>query len=150
MAPLTQYTNAKDINSRERMNLALSLRKAGATLDQIAKQCSYGSRASAHKAIKRAMAELPRENAQELRDLEVARLDELLLAYWQRAKKDINAAHLCLKISERRCRLLGLDLEPMAPGQPETIIREVPVGYLANLLEAGSSNGAKPQELTTT
>lgn len=144
---MTQYTNVKDINSRERMNLALSLRKAGATLDQIAKQCSYGSRSSAHKALKRAMAELPRENAQELRDLQVARYDELLVAWWQRAKKDITAAHLVLKIEDQRARLLGLNMEPTV--EPvRVLIREIPQGYLGEPEPAEHRNGAKPHEIT--
>lgn len=124
-------TSQRDINARERMNQALNLRKAGATLDQISTACGYGSRSSAHKAIKRAMAELPRENAEDLRELEAARLDELLMSYWQRAKKDTNAAHLVLRIMERRARLFGLDFEAQPQGMPQTsvIVREVPAGF---------------------
>lgn len=145
-----QRTSAGDIHSRERMNQALQLRKAGASLDQVAKQCGYGSRSSAWKALRRAMAELPRENAEEYRSLELARYDELLLAWWQRAKKDIGAAHLVLKIADQRARLLGLNIEPVAIPEVHTILREVPQGYLREP-EPASSNGAKPQaELTTT
>lgn len=124
-------TSQRDINSRERQNQALGLRKAGATLEQISQACGYGSRSTAHKAIKRALAELPRENAEELRALEVARLDELLMAYWQRAKKDVNAAHLVLKIASQRAQLLGLNIDPAeAETRSITVIREVPSGWL--------------------
>lgn len=124
-------TSQRDINSKERQNLALSLRKAGATLEHIRVQCGYGSRSSVHKAIRAALDALPKENAQELRALEVARLDDLLLAYWQRAKKDIGVAHLVLKIAERRSRLLGLDLEPETRDSGHfVVVREVPAGYL--------------------
>ncbi len=143
---MTQYTNPKDINSRERMNLALSLRKAGATLDAISQQCGYGSRSSAHKAIKRAMAELPRENALELRELEVMRLDELLLSYWQRAKKDINAAHLVLKIAEQRAKLLGLFATPESIETPYIIVQEIPYHYFGD--QKSVQNGHIPEEVS--
>ena len=127
------------------MDQALQLRLAGNTLESIAQKCGYGSKASAHKAIKRAMAELPVEHAEELRDLQVARYDELLVAWWQRAKKDINAAHLVLKIEDQRARLLGLNMDPTV--EPvRVVIREIPSGYIS---EPASSNGAKPQEQLT-
>ncbi len=147
---MTQYTNAKDINSRKRMDLALQMRIAGHSLAQISAACGWGSKASAHKAIKRAMAELPVEHAEELRDLQVARYDELLSAWWDRAKKDSYAAHLVLKIEDQRARLLGLNMEPTV--EPvRVLIREIPQGYLREP-EPASTNGAKPitQELTTT
>src|SRR6266567_7459425 len=144
-----QRTSIRDINGRERMNLALSLRKAGATLDSIALQCGYGSRSSAHKAIRRAMAELPRENAEELRELEVMRLDELLLSYWQRAKKDINAAHLVLKIAEQRAKLLGLFATPESIETPYLLVQELPPTYLSgnghlngNIMAEAAQNGS--------
>ncbi len=126
-----QRTSIRDINARERMNMAVGLRKAGATLDQISAACGYGSRSSAHKAIRRAMMELPVENATELRALECLRLDELLLAYWPRAKKDINAAHLVLKIAEQRAKLLGLFATTESIEIPYLSVQEVPFGYLS-------------------
>ena len=86
------------------------------------------------------MSELPRENAENLRQLEVARLDELLLAWWQRAKKDVQAANFVLRVGERRSRLLGLDVEPQAVESSRVIIREVAMGYL------GLTEAEKPQE----
>ncbi len=127
-----QRTGVNDINSRERMNQALGLRKAGCTLDMIAQQCGYGSKSSAHKAIRRAMSELPVENALELRALEVQRLDELMQSHWGRAKKEIPSAYLVVKIIETRCRLLGLNVENDAtPLAPQVLIREIPNQYLS-------------------
>lgn len=124
-------TSVNDINARERMNQALSLRKAGATLDAISKACGYGSRSSAHKAIRRAMNELPRENAEDLRQLELERLDELMLAHWRNAKVDVQAGHLVLKIIAQRCTLLGLNIDPsVSEARNTVVIREVPMGYL--------------------
>ncbi len=138
-------TAPSDINARERMNQALSLRKAGASLDQVATACGYASKSGAHKAIRRALSELPRENAEELRALELARLDELLMSYWQRAKKDVNAAHLVLKIAAQRAQLLGLNIEPkFAEQQTQVIVREVPAGFLKLDEPAPSTNGSSP------
>jgi hypothetical protein len=62
------------------------------------------------------------ESAQELRDLEAARLDELHRAHWPAAvgedgqPPDPRAAALVLRIAQRRSELLGLD----APTRIET------------------------------
>ena len=57
-----------------------------------------------------------REPADEVRDLEVARLDAMLLPLWRRVQQgDERAVDRALKIMERRARLLGLD----APSKSE-------------------------------
>src|SRR5258708_14885394 len=118
-----QPTAPRDLLARERMTRALDMRKSGATLEAISNACGYGSRSSAHKAIRRALAELPVENATELRQVECLRLDELLVSYWQRAKKDVAVAYLVLKIVDQRARLLGLNIESEEVEKPMIVIR---------------------------
>lgn len=130
---MTQYTTPKDINSRVRMDQALSLRKAGCSYDAIAKACGYSSRSSARKAVIRAMHELPKENAEELRALQMAQLNELLMAHWSLAKKDVGRAHLCLKILAQQADLQGLRIEPQKLPEPKTVIRLIPAGLLPDL-----------------
>jgi hypothetical protein len=68
------------------------------------------------------LSEQSAESAQELRDLEAARLDELHAAHWPAAvgedgqPPDPRAAALVLRIAQRRSALLGLD----APTRIET------------------------------
>jgi hypothetical protein len=107
---------------------ALQLRKAGASLRAIGDQLGI-SRQTACDYVNAALAELAAEmraEAQELRALEAARLDDLQVAVWQKARAgDLEAVKTALRILERRARLLGLDLQPGAllPGDMEIILR---------------------------
>lgn len=108
-------TSPRRIEAAEKRTRALQLRKAGATFDQIAQQVGYENRGIACRAVQQELAELPKEDAAELRDLEMARLDSLLTAMWPKAINGNGwAVDRVLRIMERRARLAGLD-------QPEQI-----------------------------
>lgn len=108
-------TSPRRIEAAEKRRRALQLRKAGATFDQIAEQVGYDNRGNACRAIQQELADLPKEDAVELRDLELARLDSLLTAMWPKAMNGNGwAVDRVLRIMERRARLAGLD-------QPEQI-----------------------------
>jgi len=104
----------------QRREQALQLRVAGASLSQIAEALRY-SRAKdgsirtgpVAQDIKRAIRAVTAPAAEELRDLELARLDELQKAHWPSAtapgEAGVKAANLIIKIIERRCKLLGID-----------------------------------------
>jgi hypothetical protein len=50
--------------------------------------------------------------AEELREIEALRLDALQMALWPRViAGDIQAIRTVVRVSERRCRLFGLDLQ---------------------------------------
>jgi NTP pyrophosphatase (non-canonical NTP hydrolase) len=91
---------------------ALELRKAGATYDQIATRIGI-TREGSRRAVKRALAALSAECtevAEEIRSLELERLDAMLLGVWDKARKgDLLAIDRVLKIQERRARFLGID-----------------------------------------
>ena len=54
--------------------------------------------------------EQTKEETDDLRQLEVERLDALNLAFWQEAMAgDVQAARLILRVVEQRSRLLGLE-----------------------------------------
>ena len=56
------------------------------------------------------MREYATEPATQLRDMEVARLDRLLMGHWTKAiGGDVNATRTVLSIMDRRAKLLGLD-----------------------------------------
>jgi len=96
--------------SYEREHQAFELRKAGASYEQIATQLGYSSKGSAHNAVMRALKKFMQEPADDVRSLEVARLDQLLLGVWQQARQGhLGAIQSALRIMERRSAYLGLD-----------------------------------------
>ena len=107
----------KEADQAERRRQALELRKAGATYDQIARQIGYANEGGAYKAVQAALKAVYREPADEVRKLELERLDRLTLALWTRAKEgEAEAIDRVLKLMDRRAKLLGLD----APTRHET------------------------------
>ena len=94
----------------ERERQALTFRKGGATFEAIAAHLGYHNHSGAYKAVRRAMQRTLQEPADELRALELARLDDLLKGVWVAAcTGDGTAVDRVLKIMARRADLLGLD-----------------------------------------
>jgi AcrR family transcriptional regulator len=91
---------------------ALELRIRGASTRDIAKALGV-SVATAHRAIHRgmdALAEEVREDAHTVRDLEVKRLDNIMIRMYSQAMDgNQGAVDRMLRIMERRSKLLGLD-----------------------------------------
>lgn len=91
---------------------ALDLRIKGLSYRRIA-ETMLVSTPTAFRYVQSAQASLReaiREKAEELRDLELARLDALTETYHPRAVEgDMAAAALCIKVSESRRKLLGID-----------------------------------------
>lgn len=107
------HNAAVKLAAADRRLRALDLRKAGATLHQIAAQTGV-SHEQARKDLQRAMADLLAEqnaSAEELRALELERLERLHLALWPQATQGHQGAvDRLLRIAERRAKLLGLDV----------------------------------------
>jgi uncharacterized protein YegP (UPF0339 family) len=105
--------SARSIQAREKQAQAVQLRANGATLQQIADALGYKSRTSAYRAIE---ADLTRQNstyrddAEMVREMMVHRLDEMMLAFYPKARQgDQKAAEVVMRIDQRRSDLLGLD-----------------------------------------
>lgn len=89
---------------------ALELRKAGVSYAKIAETLGYKSASGAHKAVSSALKKTLQEPADDVRRLEVERLDAMLLAMWPHVSKGaFGAVDRALRIMERRAKLLGLD-----------------------------------------
>jgi very-short-patch-repair endonuclease/DNA-binding transcriptional MerR regulator len=113
----------------ERRRLAVELRKQGGTLEEIAEQLrgvegvspKYG-KDQVQKDIKAELGRLQAQTseiAEELRQLEVERLDDLWKVYFAKAKKgDYAAADRCFVILDKRAKLMP-SLYPPAP--PSTL-----------------------------
>jgi hypothetical protein len=99
------------------------MRLAGATYQVIADRLEWSGPSGAHQEVARALR-AGEGAADDLRELELARLDVLQAAVWPRAV----AGHLpsvdrVLAVMRRRSRLLGLD----APLAPAARVERVPL-----------------------
>lgn len=109
-------TNRQLIAAREKEGKALQLRLNGETLADIAKQVGYRDHTGAKAAIERAMVRLGKpEKAEEMRELEIRRLDRFLVSICRAIETMPNlsdqlaAMDRGLKIMERRAKMCGLD-----------------------------------------
>ena len=132
--PTESKSSPRRILAKERQRQALELRLAGVTFDRIAETVGFRSPQAAYDSVKRAMAAIPRPAAEELRALDLERLDRLLLTIWPRALGgDVNYIDRSLRILSQRARLMGYDVNPepgvsgqqLLPGQREVIMRVV-------------------------
>lgn len=97
----------------------VELAGAGKTYEQIAAEVGYANKSSARKAVVTALAAREVEAVEELRRLEVARLDALQAASWDDALSgDIRAVDRILRIITLRAKLLGLFETESAPVKP--------------------------------
>ena len=105
-------TSERGLATVEKQRAALELRKAGLDFDTIARKVGYKHRASAYRAVMAALKKMLQEPADEVRKMEVARLDAMIFAIWSDVKRgNLNAMDRAIKIMDRRARLLGLDLQ---------------------------------------
>jgi hypothetical protein len=92
---------------------ALEMRLAHASYEQIAAAglgTGFENRSNVRKHVQAAIAAITEEPAEEVRKLEITRLDALALGLWKKAKAgDVQAVDRLLRIQERRASYLGLD-----------------------------------------
>jgi len=113
----------RKIAALERKMKALELRKAGVDYMTIAKRLGYASASGAHNAVKAALKLTLQEPADDLRKLELERIDAALSAIWTQVMKgNHGAVDRFIRLSERRARLIGLD----APQKIEANLSEKP------------------------
>ena len=119
--PLSNQPTGTREAAAERRVRALELRQKGNSYRAIARQLGV-SEAQAHKDVHaslRALAEQEMSTAEELRALELERLDALLLIVSDEVEQgNLAAVDRALRIGERRAKLLGLD----APQRMDTTI----------------------------
>ena len=126
-------TRHPDQSAVEREARVLEARAAGESFDRIAVKVGYADRGAAHKAYLRALRRIVEPTVHEIRALEQERLDRLQAAVWGRAETgDIASITVCLRISERRARLLGLDQSERQAGHRVTLAE-----HQAHLLASG-------------
>lgn len=125
---MTQEAAPDEVGRQVNIGKALDLRIAGANYRQIAKALTI-SVGTAHAYVTEGLEQLRNSNAEsfeQLRAMEVARLDAMLVPLWAK-KEQPRVADTILRLSERRARLLGLDVgktgdEPPPPPPPGALV----------------------------
>ena len=98
--------------ARENEQKALSLWIKGATFQQIA-AAGFGiaTASGAWRAVHRALAQIPKQEADQAREAQRARLQAVRMLLWNHAGADpVRAAEALIKLEAREARLLGLDM----------------------------------------
>ncbi len=115
--------SVKKLTALERERQGMALRMAGYTYDAIAERLGI-TKPGAYKAVMRALGRLRTqvmEDAGQLRTLELQRLDALFEQMYSQAERgNQGAIDRCIKIMERRAKLLGLDLPLADEGDDST------------------------------
>ena len=133
---MASTTSARKTAAEKRAE-ALELRAMGYNYQAIADEVGYGSRGAAHKAVAQELRNIPREAAEQARELELGRLDDLQMAAMNGAMAgDLFAIDRVVKIVESRARLLGLYNLPdnSDPGAEQA--RQALIGFLQVASEA--------------
>jgi len=88
---------------------ALQLVSQGLTYQQVADELGYANKGTVHHLVQQELGAQLVESVDELRQTEVARLDALQAALWDRAMSgDLQAAKVAAGIIMARCRVQGL------------------------------------------
>ena len=123
----------------DQTNKMIELRKAGMSYARIGEALGCSVK-NVHDGIKRGLKLLVEEPARELRQLELERLDALMLGVWKQAKDGhLGAIDRVLKIQERRAKLLGLD----APSKVSIEDAPMPVMVNVQVVDASKADGGE-------
>jgi len=133
-----EAAHRKDAAAAVRAAQALDLRLQGYTYEEIARECGYAGRQGAQKAVQRELQRTVQEPADQLRELEARRLNKLYQVAYRQAIKGgegyLWAVDRCIKITEQRRALLGLDVPRDTMAGAGLALVSVPIA--ADVLEA--------------
>jgi len=121
--PRRPDTDRRTLQGEENRLKALQLRKAGLSYEVIGRQL-HCTKQNAYRLVKSALESTRKQCSEEtenLRQLEVERLDAMLASLWTPASRGDHASiDRVVKLMERRARLLGLDAPAkVAPTSPD-------------------------------
>lgn len=111
MARNKNQTSPSTIDAKLRAAKALELRMEGMKFDDIATELGYNSKQAAFDAVSRELRAITREPAEEVLRLDLERLDRMWGVHYLNAQAgDAIALSACMRIMERRAKLLGLEV----------------------------------------
>jgi hypothetical protein len=116
---MSQAALPQEVERQVSIGKALELRIGGANYRQIANLLKV-SVGTAHAYVNEGLEQLRDANGEafeQLRLIEVARLDSMLVSLWSK-RGNPRVADTILRVSERRARLLGLDVRGLAEEPP--------------------------------
>src|SRR4051794_21760522 len=97
---------AVEILLAQKAQRALDMRLGGKTYREIADELGYKNPGGVYEIVRKAIAKITRDSAEDLRALETQRLDKLLGAVWPIAMTgDVAAVDRVLRIQERRANV---------------------------------------------
>jgi hypothetical protein len=113
--PVTKETSAAKFKRWERLQAIMALRLTGKSLYAIGQaQTPRISAPRVYQIITETMAEFASETVEEVRQMELLRLDELTEGLYAAAKGgDVAAVDRVLSIMQRRSRIMGVDVQPL-------------------------------------
>jgi predicted DNA-binding protein (UPF0251 family) len=141
-------SHANPVQANEQALECLKLRRDGLTLREIGKIVGV-SHVTVDRWIKAALKETITPAADEVRTLEIERMDyyiSRLTAQIERGNQVARNVEVAMKVAERRARLLGLD----APQEIDATVHEVTQADLALqelLREAKAKSAAQEEQL---
>jgi len=103
-----------------RRSEAIRLKTAGRTYEQIAQELGYANRGTVHRIVQHALDVREVESVDELRRLELNRLDAVHASLWPQAMKGhVPSVLALLRVMDLRTRLLGLQVSGSRKRTPE-------------------------------
>lgn len=122
----------RDVNAGIRVKKALELRSLGHTYEEIATRVGYASKGACWTAVQRELGRSLHEPTEDVRTLELLRLDMMLVRQLATAVdgNDVSASYATanvLAIMQRRAALLGLDAQKDQVMAAQVLIREYKV-----------------------
>lgn len=108
---------------------AVELAVQGKSYGEIAREVGFSHRGSAHRAVSKALAEREVAAVEQLRQIELDRLDRLHAAMWPKAMAgDLTAVQIVLRVIDQRIRLYGLGRKTAEYGGLTTLVIGPPEG----------------------
>ncbi|MGP6175423.1 hypothetical protein [Corynebacterium sp. A21] len=105
------------------------------TYPEIAKHLGYADHSGARDLVKKGLEELTREPAEELRDLELSRLDDVIRGLYPKVMRgDHNASNSVMRAVDLRSRLNGLFDVQVDNGQADAV--KILGDFLAKTIES--------------
>ena len=146
-----QVTSPETAAAKVKAAKALELRMEGKTFEAIALEAGYNSKQAAYDAVKRSLDAITREPAQDLIRLDLERLDVLWqIQYLNAQGGDVQAMAACMKIMERRAKLLGLDAPVKVEAKTEVTTKEGVLVIGATMTPEEWAAAAKDQQAELT